>query len=698
MRNKILFGLLLALVIPSAQAWAQGPPLEPPPAKVTPPQPWQAHPAAFQRPVEGTSPIVVDLGDVSRGLAMEPGERRTHVQGEYLQYRPKGIDLVNEWEKLVPDLPDPEVPEDADPGYAFQTKTISLNVDGIADSGWFPPDTIMAVGANHILEAVNSGFAVYNKSGTQVVGYTSFQNFFSGLQPNPWNGMHFDPRVVYVASKAKYLMLILGVDNTNQNSYVFLAVSQADDPTGTWWQYRFTADTGTHTDAWLDFAGLGGDDWGVYFTGNYFYWAGGFKTAMIWTVSPAVWTGGAASGVISSNLTWPGGALAFALQPAIPHSVAGDQATFFVNTYSGSGNQVLLWKVTGNRATAPVLTRNTITITRQYNALGNNVDQPGTASDIDAGDCRVGNVIYSQRRVFTVLTTDVENNGNAAGVIALKLHVDNLTEDWENLTWGGANYYFFYPAVTIAGGLSATPHIAWFGSWTHATTQFPSTLYKLYDNDASHTAIELMSTRAGNTWYAEWDGVGRNRWGDYSGAGYDWQSGELCGAAEYAVTNTTWGTRIYCAEDGGGGGWTQMVDDSDSSNVYFGGPPEWWWEVWGYGQNNQMHYTWNVGTPGEATNFIYWYFDVPENGNYLVEVFIPSNHATTTNARYYVHDGTQWNGPYIINQNIHYDAWVTVVPSIYLQAGTRILYTGDYTGEPTGTRKLGVDAARMTKL
>jgi len=150
--------------------------------------------------------------------------------------------------------------------------------------------------------------------------------------------------------------------------------------------------------------------------------------------------------------------------------------------------------------------------------------------------------------------------------------------------------------------------------------------------------------------------------------------------------------------EGSGGGWSETVDDSDSANVYFGGPLEWWWEVWGYGINNQMHYTWNVGTPGEATNFIYWYFDVPANGTYKVEVFISRNHATTTNARYYVHDGSDWQGPFIVNQNIYYDEWITLTSSIYLQAGERIVYTGDYTGETTGTRKLGVDAARISSV
>ena len=41
------------------------------------------------------------------------------------------------------------------------------------------------------------------------------------------------------------------------------------------------------------------------------------------------------------------------------------------------------------------------------------------------------------------------------------------------------------------------------------------------------------------------EGVGRNRWGDYSMAVYDWTCGNAWGAAEYATDSNSWGTRIF---------------------------------------------------------------------------------------------------------------------------------------------------------
>ncbi len=86
-------------------------------------------------------------------------------------------------------------------------------------------------------------------------------------------------------------------------------------------------------------------------------------------------------------------------------------------------------------------------------------------------------------------------------------------------------------------------------------------------------------------------------------------------------------------------------------------------------------------------------------GNYKIEVFIPSNHATTTNAQYYLWNGSSWQFLASVNQNSLFNAWVVIKSSVFLSAGvTNNVKLTDNTGEPTGTRKVGVDAIRITKL
>src|SRR5438552_9434628 len=45
-----------------------------------------------------------------------------------------------------------------------------ISFPGVGASGSAPPDTNMAVGPNHILQTVNSRYAIYNKTGGLLVG------------------------------------------------------------------------------------------------------------------------------------------------------------------------------------------------------------------------------------------------------------------------------------------------------------------------------------------------------------------------------------------------------------------------------------------------------------------------------------------------------------------------------------------------
>ena len=72
-----------------------------------------------------------------------------------------------------------------------------LTFDGIANlCGCYPPDTEGDVGPNHYMEWVNAHYAVYTKTGTQVVPPTTGNTIFTGT---PFCGTHNngDPIVLY---------------------------------------------------------------------------------------------------------------------------------------------------------------------------------------------------------------------------------------------------------------------------------------------------------------------------------------------------------------------------------------------------------------------------------------------------------------------------------------------------------------------
>lgn len=529
-------------------------PFEPPlPDSVQPLSPAEVHPQDRAAPVPAAAPVTASFQQAVEITSRQPAPTfiRSHVQGEILpeQHGPPSPSLV--FPRSEP-LPPPHVPPTGGPVQSNAPGDPLSSFDGLANTGWIPPDTIMGVGPNHVLEATNSGFAVYNKSGGALQGYTTFENFFAPLLPVAWDGILFDPRVIYSPEHSRFVIMALGVDRTNLDSVMFLAFSQTTDPTGLWWLYSIDHQIAPVTDvgSWADYCGLGADTWGVYITCNTFLFTGSFKYAKLWSLNTGGFAGGAITGTVFFDLRWNSNSLAGSLQPALPHTVASDQATFFVNTFTSSGSAVLLWKLTGDRTTSPVLTRATIT-TPGYEAVGENVDQPGTAADLDAGDARIMNAVYSSRRVFTVLTDDVDNDGAQAGWLTLKLDVDANTLDWSHLINSGPGFYYFYPAITMEGAVGgADGNLAIFGSWTDGettitpSTTFASSLFKIYTDQPTNSNGPFSSYQNGAAAYESRDSNGRNRWGDYSGAGFDWSTGTVWGAAEYAGSGNTWRTRI----------------------------------------------------------------------------------------------------------------------------------------------------------
>src|SRR4029077_2860136 len=56
-----------------------------------------------------------------------------------------------------------------------------IQFPGVGSNGFVPPDTNMAVGPNHILQTVNSRYAIFDKSGNLLVGPFSLSSIWAPL-------------------------------------------------------------------------------------------------------------------------------------------------------------------------------------------------------------------------------------------------------------------------------------------------------------------------------------------------------------------------------------------------------------------------------------------------------------------------------------------------------------------------------------
>jgi len=111
---------------------------------------------------------------------------------------------------------------------------------GTGANGSAPSDANLAVGPNHIVQIVNTEFAVYNKNGTIFAGYPkAIGPLFTNLGGS-CTGQWGDPIVQYDKAADRWLISQLG--NFSAPFTECIAVSQTNDPTGFYNLYSYNFD------------------------------------------------------------------------------------------------------------------------------------------------------------------------------------------------------------------------------------------------------------------------------------------------------------------------------------------------------------------------------------------------------------------------------------------------------------------------
>ena len=122
---------------------------------------------------------------------------------------------------------------------AATTDTTAQNFDGIANpNGYIPPDTHGDVGPNHYMQVVNASYAVFSKTGTNLSGIHATSTIWSGMPNNSNSG---DAVVLYDEQADRWLISQFSLPNfPNGPFYQMIAVSQSNDPMGSWNRYQYS--------------------------------------------------------------------------------------------------------------------------------------------------------------------------------------------------------------------------------------------------------------------------------------------------------------------------------------------------------------------------------------------------------------------------------------------------------------------------
>ena len=147
--------------------------------------------------------------------------------------------------------------------------------------GATPPDTIVAAGPNHVVEAVNENLlfgAKANLPNSISGSVQSFQSFFPGMTHSLFglSDVISDPSVNYDAASGKWVISILDIDLQNHKGYLDVAVSATSDPTGAWTKFQLNLTDGHGP---LIPGNAGATLWGD------FERFGSSATAYVWTVN-----------------------------------------------------------------------------------------------------------------------------------------------------------------------------------------------------------------------------------------------------------------------------------------------------------------------------------------------------------------------------------------------------------------------------
>ncbi len=153
-------------------------------------------------------------------------------------FNPNRIDY-DKWGKTEVDLPK-DTPQTKQGNR--HAKGLLASFEGISQGGsGYPPDPDGDISNNHFVQVVNSRYSVYDRSGTKILGPLSLSTLWNDL-PGPWVGRDDgDPIILFDEQYQRWIITQFALPNNG--NYELFAVSETEDPTGSYYLYAFSFGT-----------------------------------------------------------------------------------------------------------------------------------------------------------------------------------------------------------------------------------------------------------------------------------------------------------------------------------------------------------------------------------------------------------------------------------------------------------------------
>jgi PKD repeat protein len=589
-------------------------------------------------------PIYFDISPPLRDMALSPPRKVDHTWKDGVVKNFFDVRKDRKKEIFKAGYIDPVIQDFA--GMAPLDTTLQ-NFDGNANaSGAVPPDTHGDVGPNHYFQVVNLSYAIYNKSGTILLGPALNSTIFSGLPNNVNDG---DAVVLYDEQADRWLFSQFSLPSyPNGPFYQMIAVSQTPDPTGSWyrWEYSFTD--------MPDYPKFGVWPDGYYMSCNRFT-AGAGNWNGIGAVAynrTAMLAGNASPQMVMFTLSASNEA--YSILPADcdgPFPPSGTP-NYFMYMYDASPYHLGIYEFHVDWVTAANSTFSNyqgLTV-NTFNSTLAGIPQPGTTTQLDPITDRL--MYRLQYRKFSdhasmVCNHTVNAGSSVAGIRWYELR--KTTGSWsvyQQATYSpnSTGRWMGSIAMDTSGNIAM-------GYSVSSSSVYPSIRYTgrlSADGLNQMTFTEKGIINGGGSQTGTWSG--RSRWGDYSALSTDpSQPGKFWYTQEYYSSTSTSGWKTRIASFSLGAVPLSADFNADTLNPHVGstvsftdlsvGTPTGW--AWSFSPSS-VTYTGGTNSSSRNPKVIF-----TVNGPYTVT--LTSTTATSSNTKIkagYIHAGTPglWTG------------------------------------------------------
>jgi uncharacterized protein (TIGR03437 family) len=463
----------------------------------------------------------------SRAVDTHAGQREIFEPERALRKR-------NSTEKLSQTAAAPQEPETL-PAAAATVPPVYTGFLGIADNFTaIPPDTMGAVGPQHVVTMLNTQVSIQSRSGVvrsdNKVSYPiSLSAFWSPLGPFNSTNAPFDPRIYYDASADRW---IATADSAGAlpSSALLIATSQTGDPGGVWNYYKVTVG---NSNLWGDFPTLGVNGTWVTVSMNMFQIQGHqnyvntnlyvFSKADLYkNVDASGKNGGTGAHTVFSD---PFGELTGAndIDNSSPDTLYLLQAFGSdVSPFRGSGIRITaITGPVGNETFSFSDTANPrfVNFTDPWadSAIGTGDfgPQAGTSTHVDTGDGRLGNCVMRTGTIWcahTIYLPYPRPTRTAAQWFQIDPAKASLIQHGRVDDPNGV-YFYAYPSIAVNKSGDAMTGYTRFSSGDFPTAEFS---YRASGDPANTMQPDNIFKLGESSYVATGARSGSNRWGDYS--------------------------------------------------------------------------------------------------------------------------------------------------------------------------------------